>query len=513
MQLTTIALTSAALAGTRSRLQKVALLSDCLRRMGPHELRTGVCYLMGILPQGKIGLGYAAIETLVVEPAGQATLSLVDTDSRFQQMSEQKGAGAQAARRKLLAGLLQRATREELGFLARLILGELRQGALEGMMIDAIGKAAALPIDRVRRAVMLSGDPSEVAAAAMQEGRSGLERISLQLFQPLKPMLARPAEDIGGALSHFGRAALEYKLDGARVQIHKLGEETRAFTRHLNDVTVSVPELVDTVRRLPVESLILDGEAIALDGERRPLPFQVTMQRFGHRLDVQQMLERIPLSAFYFDCLHLDGEDFLDQPHSVRIRAMGEALPGDLLVPRRVTDCAEDADGFLRQALAAGHEGIMAKSLEAAYQAGSRGAEWFKIKPVHTLDLVVLAAEWGGGRRRGKLSNLHLGARDTDANGFVMLGKTFKGLTDAMLDWQTKALLAREVGREGHIVHVRPELVVEVAFNDLQRSRQYPAGIALRFARVKRYRQDKAVEESDTLTRVRAIYEAQSRGR
>ncbi len=511
MQLANLTSTSASVAGTHSRRKKVELLSGCLRRMDPREVTAGVGYLMGVLPQGKIGLGYAMVKAVRVEPSAQATLCLLDVHARFQRMSEQKGRGSQAARLELLAGLLRQATREEQDYLTRLMLGELRQGALEGVMIEAIGKAADLPIDRVRRAVMLTGSPAEVAAAALKEGRTGLQRFSLQLFRPLQPMLARTAEDAGDALSQVTRAALEYKLDGARVQVHKLGEETRVFTRHLNDVTDSVPELVGAVRRLPVTSIILDGEAIALDGGRRPLPFQVTMRRFGRRLNVQQMRERIPLSGFYFDCLHLGGADLIDQPYSERIRALDESLPGDLLVPRCIPERAEGAENFLQQALAAGHEGVMAKSLEAAYQAGSRGTGWFKIKPAHTLDLVVLAAEWGSGRRQGKLSNLHLGARDADENGFVMLGKTFKGLTDAMLDWQTEALLAREIGREASIVYVRPELVVEVAFNELQHSNRYPGGMALRFARVRRYRQDKSAAQADTLNMVQAIFDSQFR--
>lgn len=512
MQLAILASTSASLAGTRSRREKVQLLSDCLRRMTSVERYTGVSYLTGMLPQGKIGLGYATLRATVVEPATAATLSVADADAAFQRMSEQIGSGSTAIRKQLLAGLLQRATSAEQAFLRQLILGELRQGALEGVMVDAIAHATGQPVDAVRKAVMVSGDPADVAAAALQEGRAGLARFSLQLFRPLKPMLAQPAQAAGDALARIGRAALEYKLDGARVQIHKLDEEVQVFTRHLNEVTGSAPELVDALQALPVKRLILDGEAVALDAKGRPLPFQVTMQRFGRRRNVAQVRERVPLSAFYFDCLHLDGTDLIDQPATVRSRALAESVPARLRVPRRVTAREEEAEAFLRQALAAGHEGIMAKSLEASYRAGSRGSDWFKIKPAHTLDLVVLAAEWGSGRRRGKLSNLHLGARDPGSNTFVMLGKTFKGLTDATLEWQTQALLALEIGREGHTVHVRPELVVEVAFNELQRSSQYPAGMALRFARVKRYRPDKSAKEADTIATVDAIYKARMQG-
>ena len=513
MQLAILASTSTSLAGTRSRREKVRVLSECLHRMDPGERHTGVSYLTGTLPQGKIGLGYANLREAGAEPAMASTLSVADADAVFQRMSEQTGSGSQSRRKQLLVGLLRRATSAEQAFLRRLILGELRQGALEGVMIDAIAHASSQPLHAVRKAVMLSGDPAQVAAVAMQDGRAGLARFSLQLFRPLKPMLAQPAEAAGDALARIGRAAVEYKLDGARVQIHRLGNEIRVFTRHLNEVTGSVPELVEAVQALPVERLILDGEAVALDARGRPLPFQVTMQRFGRRRDVAKMRERVPLSASYFDCLHLNGTDLIDQPDAVRSAALAEAVPAALRVPRLITDREDAADDFLREALAAGHEGIMAKSLDASYQAGSRGADWFKIKPAHTLDLVVLAAEWGSGRRQGKLSNLHLGARDPDSNSFVMLGKTFKGLTDGTLAWQTRELLAREIGRDGHTVYVRPELVVEVAFNELQCSSQYPAGLALRFARVKRYREDKSALDADTIAAVAAIYQARTQGR
>ena len=508
MQLAILATTSTALAETRSRLNKVGQLSACLRQMAPDEIRIGASYLMGVLPQGRIGLGYAMVDHVRVEPAPMPRLSIRDVDGVFERISQLRGAGSQGQRAQLLANLLRRASTVEQAFLVRLILGELRQGALEGLMIDAIAKAADLPLDAVRRAVMLAGDPAAVAQRALSEGRAGLAQFSLALFRPVKPMLAQPAEDAAGALADLGQAALEFKLDGARVQLHKLDSEVRVFTRQLNEVTAGVPELVETVRGLPVQSMVLDGEAIALDTGGRPLPFQVTMRRFGRRLKVAEMRARIPLAAFWFDCLHLDGTDLIDRPHKERIAALHGSLPERLVVPRLVTDRQDAAEAFLHQAMAAGHEGIMAKSLEANYQAGSRGADWRKIKPAHTLDLVVLAAEWGSGRRSGRLSNLHLGARDPDSGTFVMLGKTFKGLTDAMLEWQTRELLAREIGRADNVVHVRPELVVEIAFNELQRSRQYPGGMALRFARVKRYRDDKPAAEADTLQTVRAIFAA-----
>jgi DNA ligase-1 len=513
MQLADLTATSAALADTRSRLKKVGLLSACLRQMAPSEIRVGASYLMGVLPQGKIGLGYALIRKIEVEPAMSSSLSIRDVDDAFQCLGRLHGAGSQGQRARLLADLLQRASAAEQAFLIRLILGELRQGALEGLVIDAIAKAAELPLDAVRRAVMLAGDPAAVAHKALTEGRAGLAQFSLALFRPVKPMLAQPAVDAAAALAELGRAALEFKLDGARVQLHKLGSEVRVFTRQQNEVTASLPELVEMVRGLPTQSIVLDGEAIALDAAGRPLPFQITMRRFGRRLNVAEMRARIPLSAVWFDCLHLDGRNLIDRPATERIAALHGSLPERLVVPRLVTDRQAAAEAFLQRAMDAGHEGIMAKSLDASYQAGSRGADWLKIKPAHTLDLVVLAAEWGSGRRSGWLSNLHLGVRDPDSGAFVMLGKTFKGLTDALLEWQTKELLAREIGREDDIVHVRPELVVEIAFNELQRSRQYPGGMALRFARVKRYRDDKPAAEADTLQTVRAIFAAGVEGR
>jgi DNA ligase-1 len=506
MDLTTLARTSAALADTRSRLKKTAILADCLGRLAPDEARAGVCYLMGVLPQGRIGVGPALLRAAAVTPAAGPRLALGDVQTSFQELAALRGSGVQRGRLERLRGLFGRATGEEQDFLVRLLLGELRQGALDGVMADAIARAADLDAAAVRRAAMLSGDLAMVASQALAEGAAGLSAFSLELFRPLRPMLAQPAEDIDEVFAGSGRAALEYKLDGARVQVHRDGPQVRVYTRQLHEVTARVPEVVEAVLALPVERVVLDGEAIALDPTGRPQPFQVTMQRFGRRLDVERQRRHIPLSVSFFDCLHRDGEDLIDRPASERIAQLDEMLPPALGVPRLLTGSREDAAAFLRQALDAGHEGIMAKSPGAAYQAGSRGADWLKIKPAHSLDLVVLAAEWGSGRRSGRLSNLHLGARDPATNGFVMLGKTFKGLTDALLEWQTGELLAREIGREGHVVHVRPELVVEVAFNELQQSRHYPAGLALRFARVKRYRRDKSAAEADTIETVRQIH-------
>jgi DNA ligase-1 len=377
-------------------------------------------------------------------------------------------------------------------------------------MLDAISEASGLPATAVRRAAMFAGNLGGGAAAALTGGSAALREFQLDMFSPVAPMLAQTAQDVGAALRELGgEAAFEWKMDGARIQVHKSGSDVRLYTRGLNEVSAAVPEIVESVQSLPVESVILDGEAIAFDREGRPRPFQVTMRRFGRRLEVQKLREELPIGAFFFDCLRIGALSIVEQPTRERYRALAEAVPAALRMPRLVTASEDEAQAFYEAALQAGHESVMAKSLEAAYEAGNRGAGWLKIKRAHTLDLVVLAAEWGHGRRAGKLSNLHLGAIEPSTGAFVMLGKTFKGLTDVMLEWQTRELLARESHRDGSTVYVRPELVAEVAFSDLQASVRYPGGLALRLARVKRYRDDKRVAEADTMDSVRAIYAAQ----
>ncbi len=511
MQLEELVNVSNAVAATRSRLKKRSLLSDSLRAAAAHEIELAVNYLGGTLPQGRIGLGPAIIRRVASETAASAaSLSLTDVDRAFTEVANITGAGSQKARREALGRLLALSTADEQRFLIRLILGELRQGALEGVLVEAVAEAAAIDAADVRRAVMLAADPAPVAAAALAEGAAGLAKFRLEPLSPVKPMLAQPAEDIDTALQTLGEAALEYKLDGARVQIHRVGTEVRVFTRRLNDVTDSLPEIVETARALPAGDLILDGEVIALREDGRPHPFQVTMRRFGRKTDVETNAKKLPLDVFLFDCLHSNGQDLIDRPYQERFRALADATGNELLVERAVTGSAEIAARFLAAALAEGHEGIVAKALESAYAAGNRGADWLKIKQAHTLDLVVLAAEWGSGRRKGWLSNLHLGARNPDDGTFVMLGKTFKGLTDKMLEWQTKHLLELEIGREDHVVHVRPELVAEIAVNEIQASPQYPAGMALRFARVKRFREDKAAKDADTVDTVRELFARQT---
>ncbi len=492
-------------AANRSRLKKVARLAECLDRARPDEVGVAVAYLSGFLPQGTIGVGWAALRELP-PPAGSPTLELLEVHAAVSRIAAISGAGSQAARRDALADLFGRATVEEQRFLRGLLLGELRQGALEGVMTEAVAKVAAVPAAEIRRAAMVAGELGAVASAVLAEGQEALARFRLTVLRPVQPMLAQTGDDLDDALSRIRPARIEWKLDGARLQVHRLGAEIRAFTRNLADITDRVPEIVEAVGALEVEAIILDGEAIALGQDERPRPFQETMSRFGSRVNVAELRKSVPLFPFFFDCLHLDGEDLIDQPARHRLEALDRRLPAELRVPSAVTQDPAEAQRFLEDALACGHEGVMVKSLEAPYEAGRRGAGWLKVKVAHTLDLVVLAAEWGHGRRTGKLSNLHLGARDAESGGYVMLGKTFKGMTDRMLAWQTERLLELETRSDGHVVHVRPELVVEIAFDGVQTSPRYPGGVALRFARVKGYREDKRPDEADTIETVRAIH-------
>ncbi len=457
-------------------------MAEFLRGLAPAEIDIGVSYLAGATRQGRSGIGWALIRD------AQATRSTVNVEAPELTLTEVDAALGQistAERTRLLSALFARATTSEQEFLARLLLGELRQGALEGIMIEAVAAAAGVPAATVRRAAMVAGGIAAVAASALTEGAAGLSRYAIALFQPLSPMLAQSADDIADAMALIPMPALEWKLDGARVQVHKSGEDVRIYTRTGNDVTAVAPEIVSAVRRANAQALILDGEAIALKADGAPYPFQDTMRRFGRVLDIEAMRATMPLSVFFFDCLRHDDRDLVPLAATERFAALTAALPGELL------------------------EGVMVKALDAAYEPGARSASWLKVKRAHTLDLVVLAAEWGHGRRRGRLSNLHLGALDPVSGGFIMLGKTFKGMTDAMLAWQTEELLKREVARDDWTVRVRPELVVEITFNDLQASPRYPAGLALRFARVKGYRPDKKAQDADTIDAVRAIYARQ----
>jgi DNA ligase-1 len=491
---------------------KIARMASFLRTLAPSEIDIGVSYLAGVTRQGRSGIGYALIRdarpTINVEVSA---LTLMQVDATLDQIARASGRGSIAERTRLLATLFAKATAGEQEFLARLLLGELRQGALEGLMIEAVAAAADVPAATVRRAAMVAGGIASVALPALTEGAAGLSRFAIALFQPLAPMLAQPADDITDAMIRIPMAALEWKLDGARVQVHKNGDEVRIYTRTGNDVTAAAPEIVSAVRSAQGQTLILDGEAIALKPNGAPYPFQDTMRRFGRVLDIEAMRAAMPLSVFFFDCLRRDDHDLVAMPAAARFAAMTAALSSKLLIPRLVTSEVSSAQAFYDDALERGHEGVMVKALGAAYEPGARSATWLKVKRIHTLDLVVLAAEWGHGRRKGWLSNLHLGAIDPAKGTFVMLGKTFKGMTDAMLAWQTEELLKREVTRDDWTVRVRPELVVEVTFNDLQASPRYAGGLALRFARVKGYRPDKKAQQADSIETVRAIYTKQGK--
>jgi DNA ligase-1 len=507
VRLTDVVATSAAVARSSGRLQKIALLADLLTRTPPDAIETVVSLLSGAPQQGRIGIGGAALAAVrQAPPASDPSLTLRDVDAAFDAVRSTSGAGSGRARAEALGDLFRRATRDEQDFLARLLYGELRQGALEGVLVEAVARAATVPAASVRRAAMLAGALAPVARAAVVDGALALQALVVQPFRPVQPMLAGSAPDIGAAIGELGEASLEYKLDGARIQVHKSGGEVRVYSRTLRDVTAAVPEVVDAARRLPAREIVLDGEVLALRSDGTPHPFQVTMRRFGRTLDVDALRHTLPVRSFFFDCLYLDGDALIDEPLARRHDVLSRVAPPDLVVPRLVTAAPDAAAAFLEQALGIGHEGVMVKSLDGVYAAGRRGQAWLKVKQARTLDLVVLAVEWGSGRRRGTLSNLHLGARDAARGGFVMLGKTFKGLTDELLAWQTRALLALEVAREGHIVHVRPELVVEIAFNDIQASPHYSGGLALRFARVKRYRPDKTAAEADTFLAVQTLY-------
>jgi DNA ligase-1 len=494
-----------------ARRAKISHMAEFLRALGPGEIEIGVSYLAGVTRQGRTGIGWAMVRNAQTTVHVEApALTLTEVDQTLAEISRASGPGSMAERARLLSALFSRATQREYEFLARLLLGELRQGALEGLMVEAVAAAADVPARTVRRAAMVAGGISSVASSALTAGSAGLSGHAIALFQPVAPMLALPAEDIADAMARIPMAALELKLDGARVQVHKSGEEVRIYSRTGNEITASAPEIVSAVRRSRAQSLILDGEAIALKPGGAPYAFQDTMRRFGRVLDIEAMRQTMPLSVFFFDCLRREERDLVAEPASARFESLDRALPAELLIPRLVTSDLAAAQAFYDQTLERGHEGVMVKALDAPYDPGARSALWLKVKRSHTLDLVVLAAEWGHGRRRGWLSNLHLGAFDPASGQFVMLGKTFKGMTDAMLAWQTTELLQREVGRDAGTVRVRPELVVEVTFNDLQASPRYPGGLALRFARVKAYRADKKAQDADTIDTVRTIYAKQA---
>jgi DNA ligase-1 len=507
MLLDTVAATSAEITATSARGTKVVCLAELLRQLTPDETVPVVNWLSGDLTQRQIGVGWASLRELPAA-ASSPVLQVVEVERTLTAIGDSAGAGSQARRRELLNGLFSASTEREQTFLGRLLSGDLRQGALAGVMTDAVAHAAGLPLADVRRAAMLRGDLAAVAVAASAGGAGALAEFRLHIGRPIMPMLAQTAESTDEALSRLGgAAAFEFKLDGARVQVHRDGDEVALFTRTLDDVTVRLPEVVDAVRLLPTRTLVADGEVIAMRPDGRPQPFAVTASRFGSRRDVATGRHTTPMNLFVFDVLHADGVDLLDEPGARRHEVLTEVVPAPFRIARKVTADPADARAFLDDALGRGHEGVVAKSLSAPYEAGRRGAGWLKVKPVHTLDLVVLAVEWGSGRRKGWLSNIHLGARDAESGEFVMLGKTFKGMTDALLQWQTERFQQLAVGpTDGWVVQVRPEQVVEIAFDGVQNSSRYPGGVALRFARVLRYRDDKPVSEIDTLQTVQAFF-------
>jgi DNA ligase 1 len=509
-RLSEIVTASSDVAATRSRKQKTERFARVLALLEAPEVRPAVGFLCGELRQGKLGLGYATLRKLrQLAPASNGGVSVLELDETFQRLGELSGSGSGKRREQLLHELFGRLDEAERDFVTRLVLGELRQGALEAIVVEALAQATNIPVASLRRAMLFAGDATEVAVRALAGGEAALAELSIELFRPLRPMLAQTAEDVSDALARTAPCAFEQKLDGVRIQVHLTPERVAIYSRHGNDLTEALPEIVALVRGFEARSLVLDGEGIALKPDGRPHPFQVTMRRFGRKLEVAELGRTLPLSAFFFDCLYLNGEVLVERTNEERWAALCRAVPEASRVLRAPVTTVEEGDAVMATALKRGHEGVVVKSLASGYEAGRRGAGWLKLKPAPTLDLVVLAAEWGSGRRKGWLSNLHLGARDPDTGSFVMLGKTFKGLTDETLAWQTKRLqeLAIEPGQNDYVVHVRPELVVEIAFDGLQQSPHYPGGMALRFARVRRYREDKPASEADTIAFVRSLYE------
>jgi DNA ligase-1 len=485
---------------TSSRSRKVAILAELVRGLDASEVPICVGFLSGVPRQGRVGVGYSTIYGIELRPAGDASLTVDDLDRAISDIEEATGSGSATRRKQVLGELLGRATVQEADFIRRLLTGELRQGALAGLMADAVAKAAGVSGAIARRALMLSGDLPRMAEIAMTSGEEGLQAVGLEIFRPILPMLASTATSVAEAASSFERASVEWKLDGIRVQIHRRDDEVRIYTRNLNEITAALPGIVDAAVRLPVKQAVLDGEALWM-GEDGPAAFQHTVSQIDSDAPPEGIV------TFLFDVLHVDGKDLLDTPLHERAARL-EAIAPHLKIPSVLTTDPREGQRVLDEALRAGHEGVVVKDAASYYAAGRRGKAWRKVKPVRTYDLVVLAAEWGHGRRQGWLSNLHLGARDPSSGEFVMVGKCFKGLTDELLRWQTKELLERETGRRGIAVLVRPELVVEIALDGVQSSTRYPGGVALRFARVKRYRPDKNSDEADAIDDLRALLPA-----
>ncbi|MEV5182053.1 ATP-dependent DNA ligase [Streptomyces werraensis] len=507
MLLSRLAQVSQEVAATSARSRKTALLAELFREAGPDDVPVVIPYLAGRLPQGRIGVGWKVLSS-PVPPAAEPSLTVREVDALLTRLAKVSGPGSQAERARLVGELLGASTEAEQRFLRGLLTGEVRQGALDAVAVEGLAQATGAASAGVRRAVMLAGSLQPVAGALLADGPEALERFRLTVGRPVQPMLAHSASSVAEAVDKLGVCAVEEKLDGIRVQVHRDGDTVRVHTRTLDDITDRLPEVTRAARELEVRRFILDGEVISFDDAGRPRSFQETAGRVGSRVDVATAARETPVSPVFFDALSVDGRDLLDLPFAERHAELARLVPEPMRVRRTLVDGPGDleaAERFLAETLERGHEGVVVKGLQAPYSAGRRGASWLKVKPVHTLDLVVLAAEWGHGRRTGKLSNLHLGARTADG-GFAMLGKTFKGMTDAVLEWQTKRLREIAVDESGYTVTVRPELVVEIAYDGLQRSSRYPAGVTLRFARVIRYREDKRPEEADTVETVLAAH-------
>lgn len=511
MRFENIVAASERLRATAGKKEKVAILADLFARSREGETYLLAHYLVGSIPSGKIGIGWKTIQNSIEGLApSDRSIEIPEVQRYLEDLAGVKGAGSAQQKIRILRQLFGRLKENERAFLIGFLLGELRQGALEGLVLEAVAKASSIPSDLIRQSFMFAGDIGLIAEAAFHKGAKGLEQFGPRLFQPVSPMLASPAEDPEEVLERLGEAAWEYKIDGARIQVHKSNGDVRIFTRQLKDVTESLPEIAAFARTLPMGEAIFEGEAIALHQDGKPLPFQTTMRRFGRIRDIEKTREEIPLSSYFFDLLYLEGDPLFTRPYRERFNLLASFFPPEHVIPRILTADEDEARSFLQKSLQAGHEGLMAKSLESAYAAGQRGFHWLKVKRARTLDLVILAAEWGHGRRQGWLSNIHLGARDPESGRFVMLGKTFKGLTDRMLQWMTEKLQTLETNRDDYTVYVRPELVVEIAYSDLQESPRYPGGLALRFARVKRFREDKQAGEADTIQTVWSTFEASS---
>jgi DNA ligase-1 len=507
MLLTRLAHVSQEVAATSARSRKIALLAELFRDAEADDVPIVIPYLAGRLPQGRLGIGWKVLSRQV-EPAPEPTLTVREVDARLSALGKVSGAGSQGERARLVGELMGAATADEQRFLFGLITGEVRQGALDAVAVEGLAQATDVPATDVRRAVMLAGSLQTVAEALLADGPASLDRFRLTVGRPVLPMLAHSATSVAEAVEKLGECAVEEKLDGIRVQVHRDGDVVRLYTRTLDDITDRLPELTAAALELRGERFILDGEVISFDEDGRPRSFQETAGRVGSRVDVATAAETVPVSPVFFDALSVDGRDLLDLPFAERHAELAQLVPEPMRVRRTLVSGPEDvpaAEAFLAETLERGHEGVVVKGLDAPYNAGRRGASWLKVKPVHTLDLVVLAAEWGHGRRTGKLSNLHLGARSSDGS-FAMLGKTFKGMTDALLTWQTERLQELAVESDGHVVTVRPELVVEIAYDGLQKSTRYPAGVTLRFARVVRYREDKRAEEADSVETLLAAH-------